>query len=79
MNYEPTCYTHGGPRVDVEGEEGCQDAYCVELRNDPPSSEPLFNLSWLKQSNLAGQTAFEFKQEIYENARREGRDIERAR
>jgi len=27
-----TCYTHGGPRVLVDGADGCQHEVCVKLR-----------------------------------------------
>ncbi len=39
---------------------------------------PNFNLNWLRTSNTQGHTANELKQEIYESARKDGRDITRA-
>lgn len=43
------------------------------------SDGPYWNINWLRQSNEAGTTANEMRQEIYEGARESGRDLQRAR
>jgi hypothetical protein len=40
---------------------------------------PIFSDRWLKASNREGVTADKVKQEIYDSAREDGRDIQRAR
>lgn len=54
--------------------DDCQIAHEMrvhELRNEGP----LYNLEWLKKSNALGQSAYAFRDEIYEGARESGKDI----
>jgi hypothetical protein len=78
-DYKPLCYVHGGEKVLVEGADGCQAAVCVELRALPEPELPFFRIKRLKQMNADGITDNEMRQDIYESARRDGRDIQRAR
>ena len=57
----------------------CMSTQCVALRLLEFDDKPLFNIAWLKQSNADKTTAREMRDEIYEDARRDGRDITRAR
>ena len=51
------------------------DLIRASKRND---DLPLFMLSWLTNSNRESYTANEIRQDIYESAREDGRDIQRA-
>lgn len=79
MSYKRMCYVHNGPYVGEDREKGCQHPECVELRSNPVELSTMWNLTWLKESNKAGTTANEMRQEIYEGAKAEGRDITRAK
>ena len=76
--HEPKPVLH--PDVEDQSRYGpCMSDQCVHLRTLTPKDIPLFNIAWLKQSNEIGETAREMRDDIYENARRDGREITRAR
>lgn len=71
------CYIHQGRRVVVEGEDGCQHQHCQDLRKLPDSKHPYFNVERLKQQNAIGKTVREMEREITDQAKADGRDIQR--
>ncbi len=76
--HEPKPVLH--PDVEDQSRYGaCMSDQCVHLRTLTPKDVPLFNIAWLKASNEDQTTARELRDEIYEDARRDGREITRAR
>lgn len=75
------CPTHNGIRPNKDWRDvGCQHDICVKLRELPANTNgPYWNLERFKQMNQLGQTEREVRDEIYESAREDGRDIQRAR
>ena len=74
------CYTHQGRRVLIEGYEGCQHDVCLNMRGLPNSSKgPMWNLERFKAENRDGYTQGEIERDTIEAAKRDGREISRAR
>lgn len=67
------------PEVEDSNRYGpCESKQCIALRLKTFPDRVPTSLAWLRNSNAENQTAREMRDEIYANARRDGREITRA-
>ena len=75
--YVGFCYVHQGRKVTQVNVDGCQHHVCVNLRNRVDKPLTMFNIANLKHENEIGKTTQERETEITDQAKADGRDIQR--
>lgn len=77
------CYVGNRPYVAVEGKEGCQCSSCLEMRAwgeaNPANYPQLTGLIRLASDRETGLTQNQKAQEIFQEAKDSGRDIQAVR
>lgn len=73
------CYTHQGRKILQDNVDGCQHPVCINLRQLPDSTSPMWNIERFKAENRDGYTQSELEKDTIEAAKRDGREISRVR